>query len=74
MTHDEFRQHYKVLYGDMIMKGVDEKDLRMIAAATLTYINLKGKFRDYMQYKTDLKQHLQDFDIVMGMIDERNEE
>ncbi len=74
MTHDEFRQHYKVLYGDMIIKDIDEKDLRMIAAATLTYINLKGKYEDYMKYKLDLKKHLMDFDIIMSMGDERNEE
>ena len=74
MTHDEFRQHYKVLYGDMIMKDIDERDLRMIASATLTYINLKGKYEDYMKYKTDLKKHLMDFDIIMSMMDERNEE
>ena len=74
MTHDEFRQHYKVLYGDMILKDIDERDLRMIAAATLTYINLKGKYQDYMKYKQDLKKHLMDFDIIMSMVDERNEE
>jgi hypothetical protein len=46
----------------------------MIAAATLTYINLKGKYEDYMKYKLDLKKHLMDFDIIMSMVDERNEE
>ena len=73
MTHDEFRQHYKILNGDMIKKNIDEKELREIAAATLTYINLTNQYDNYQHYKTELKKHLKDFDIVLGMIDERNE-
>lgn len=74
MTHDEFRQEYKVIYGDMIINGIDEIGLRKIAASALAYINLMGKYEDYMKYKLDLKKHLMDFDIIMSMMDERNEE
>lgn len=73
MTFDEFRSHYKILYGDIIMKDVDIHDLRDIAAAALSYINLTNQYDKYQHYKTELKKHLNDFDIVMGMIDERNE-
>lgn len=73
MTHDEFRSHYKILYGDIIMKDVDIHDLRDIASAALSYINLTNQYDNYQHYKTELKKHLKDFDIVMSMIDERDE-
>ena len=73
MTHDEFRSHYKILYGDIIMKDVYIHDLRDIASAALSYINLTNQYDNYQHYKTELKKHLKDFDIVMSMIDERDE-
>ncbi len=36
MTQDEFNHHYKVLYGDMIIKDLDINELRDMASCALS--------------------------------------
>ena len=73
MTQDEFNSHYKIVYGDLIMKDIDINDLRDIASSALSYINLTNNYDDYFKFKVKLKKHLADADIRISMFQEREE-
>ena len=73
MTQDEFNHHYKILYGDMIMKDLDINELREMSSCAMSYINLTCKYDDYLKFKKGLKKHLADQDIRVSMFEEREE-
>ena len=73
MTDKEFRENYKIIYGKLFMENLDFHELLKSSASALTYIYLLNKSNDYKKHVDNLEKHLDDFDIVMGMIDERNE-
>ena len=73
MNHKEFRQNYKILHSMLMLSNADEKEILDRAASAMAYIYLQNKSKDYDFHYNKLMKHLEDFDIVMGMIDERNE-
>jgi hypothetical protein len=73
MTNKQFRENYKIIYGKLILENLDFHELLKTSASALTYIYLINKSNDYKNHVDNLEHHLKDFDIVMGMIDERNE-
>jgi len=73
MSQDEFNSHYKIVYGDLIMKDIDINDLRDIASSALSYINLTNNYDDYFKFKVRLKKHLADSDIRISMFQERED-
>lgn len=66
-----FNEHYKVLYGDLILKEIDIETLRSITSKCLAYININCLYDDYLKYQAHLKQHLADQDIRISMFQER---
>ena len=73
MTHDEFRQHYKILHSMLMLSNADEKEILDRAASAMAYIYLQNKSKDYDFHYNKLMKHLKDLDIAMSMIDEINE-
>lgn len=61
--YTEFNEHYKIVFGDLILKEIDEATLRELAARALSYININCLYDDYLDYSNNLRKHLIDQDI-----------
>lgn len=71
--YTEFNEHYKIVFGDLIIKQIDEDTLRELAARALSYININCLYDDYLDYSKNLRKHLIDQDIRISMFEEREE-
>lgn len=71
--YSEFNEHYKIVFGDLILKEIDEATLRELAARALSYININCLYDDYLDYSNNLRKHLIDQDIRISMFEEREE-
>lgn len=71
--YTEFNEHYKIVFGDLILKEIDEATLRELAARALSYININCLYDDYLDYSNNLRKHLIDQDIRISMFEEREE-
>ena len=64
---------YKAIYVEFAMKRLTEDELLRICSRMLTYLNKKNTYDEYHKWSKQLKRELNDEEIRIAMMDEREE-